>query len=87
MNQSLLWRQSIIIVLLIASCFAVAQEESNGAQSIIVYSNNTVNKESIQHTFPQEVLVDALTFESDVAFQQEEFFYLLDFSASCNCCC
>ena len=70
-----------IIFFLFFFFFSILAQENDQSQQHIVYSNNVVHKEVIQNIFPQEVIVDTVTFESDVFLQQEEFSYLTDFSA------
>ncbi len=75
MNQSPLWHQVIISFLLLCSLSVGAQHE-NVCRDVVVLSQNGVDKEAISAVFATPLLVDEFSFESDVVFTQEEFFYL-----------
>lgn len=78
MNQSPLRHSIIIISLLLYFFCSVAQEEAI-EKNLTVFSNKTINYEMIATRFSTDVVVESITFESDVAFQQEEFLHLLGF--------
>lgn len=77
MNQWLSWYTISIFFFLIYSFCCASQKDS--AHEIIVFSHKIINKENIERYFTENVLIADITFESDVIFQKEEFFYLLGF--------
>jgi len=79
MNQSLFWHQVVVSIFLLCSFGAQAQEES-----LVVFSNNIIDIEIIKNVFTTNVTVEEISFESDVAFQREEFLHLLGFSKGDN---
>ncbi len=78
MNQVHALRYSIFFLFFIFS-FSKVQCAAY-KQIIVVYHDNSIDKRLIKNSFSHEVFIDSLTFESDVFFQQEEFFYLMDFA-------
>lgn len=77
MNQSPLWHFAILFFL--SGCFFYCNAQHDGVQGIVVFSHNTFDQELLKKTFVQDILVEKISFESDVAFSQEEFLYLLGF--------
>src|SRR5438309_2817693 len=75
MNRSSLWHQ-VFISFLLFCCMSVCAQENNGCRDIIVLSHNNVDKEAIKSLFTAPVIIDELSFESDIVFGQEEFFHL-----------
>lgn len=69
-----------IITLLLLCSFCVRAQEETCYTDVVVLSNNTVDKEIIKTIFATNVTVEDIFFESDVAFQRQEFFYLLGFN-------
>lgn len=75
MNQSSLLHQVFISFLLFCCVFTSAQE-NNDCRNVIVLSQNNIDKETVQRLFTTPVIIDEISFESDVIFRQEEFFHL-----------
>lgn len=79
MNQSPL-KQWIITAFLLCE-FLILQAHQESVQGSIVFAHNDVSKESVAQCFPEKVVIGAISFEADIALQQEEFAYTLGFSA------
>jgi outer membrane protein insertion porin family len=75
MNQSLFRHLTILFFLF---CFSIQAQESV-SQSYTLFSHNTIDKEAIKHCCNDNILIENITFESDVVFDQEEFLHLLGF--------
>jgi outer membrane protein insertion porin family len=75
MNQPSLWHQVIIFLLLFCSVCIDAQQE-NCCRDVVVLSHNSVDTEALKNIFITPVIVDELSFESDVVFQRQEFLHL-----------
>jgi outer membrane protein assembly factor BamA len=75
MNQSSLWHQVFISILMFWCVSVCAQVDSN-CHEIVVLSQNKVDKEVIKNLFSVPVVIDELSIESDIVFKQDEFFHL-----------
>ncbi len=80
MNQSPLRH---LIVLFFLFYFSI-ELQANVSKNWTVFSNNTIDKEAIKdccgHDALRDGLIQKVTFESDVVFDQEEFSHLLGFN-------
>src|SRR5579863_4115830 len=59
---------------------SVGAEQDNVCLDIVVVSQNVIDTDIIKNHFAQTMHVDAISFESDVVLQQEEFEHLFSFS-------
>jgi outer membrane protein assembly factor BamA len=61
------------------SFFCNRGQQQNDFYDVIVMAHNVINKEAINIIFPSATHINALSFESDIFFPEEEFLYLCDF--------
>lgn len=76
MNQSSLWRLAISFFLFFSSLLA---QQEPCCHNVVVMANNTIEREIIREIFPQQAVIQELSFESDVVFQEQEFLHLCAF--------
>lgn len=63
-------------------CFlSLGAQQENVSNSFVVLSENVVDRDSVKKHFLEPIRCDEISFESDAAFQQDEFFYLFPFTA------
>ncbi len=67
-----------LTILFFLFCFAIEAHKSVNT-NYIVFSHNTINQEAIKDCCEDNLLIEKITFESDVVFDEEEFLHLLGF--------
>ena len=72
MNQSLF---RYLIVLFFLFSFSIEAQESV-SKNCIVFSHNTIDTQAIKQCCDDTILVENVTFESDIVFDQEEFLHV-----------
>ncbi len=72
-------RKHFWIYLLLFFCSTVSSQEQQGELLVTVYENNSINIDVIRTLFEKSVKLGSITFDADIHFQKEEFFYLTDF--------
>lgn len=67
----------IFILFFHSFCFSI--QDNIPKKDILVFFHKTIDKENILRNMSENVLIADISFESDIVFQQEEFFDLLGF--------
>src|SRR5437762_3871746 len=80
MNQWASWYYVFFFLLLLLGQNTEAQTEPDFASAITVYSNNTIYADAIEKLIVQPITLNSVTFEADICFSPEEFFYLTVFA-------
>jgi len=77
MNQSSLWHQVIIFFFLFL-CVSIGAQQEPCCRDLVVLSANVVDRTGLKQLFATPVIVDDISFESDVVFYQQEFLHLFE---------
>lgn len=80
MNQWVSWRYIFISFVMTVS-FALLPQEDACVRSFVALENNLVCHDAIQKSCVESFVVESVTYDSDVYFDEKEFFYLIGFSS------
>jgi outer membrane protein insertion porin family len=81
MNYRSQWHQIAIFFFIITYPLSCIPASAYDADALVVLENNQIAVEAIKQRFPTSFCVEAVTFDSDVLFQKEEFFYVMGFKS------
>src|SRR5690606_35265051 len=80
MNQCIVWYYIFICVAILNVFFSFSHDKQN-YQSFVVFQDGVVINQNIQQLCTTILFVKSLTFQSDIYFTKEEFFYLVGFNS------